>query len=31
MIAHAVHSKARRPVYRSPVRGDVAIFDHDPF
>lgn len=29
--AHALHGKARRLVYRSPVTGDVQIFDHDPF
>lgn len=28
--AHALHGKARKLVYRSPVTGDVAIFDHDP-
>jgi hypothetical protein len=30
-IAHALHGKARRLLYRSPVTGDVTIFDHDPF
>ena len=30
-IAHALHGKARRLVYRSPVTEDVVIFDHDPF
>ena len=30
-IAHALHGKARRLIYRSPVTGDVVIFDHDPF
>jgi hypothetical protein len=30
-IAHALHGKARRLIYRSPATGDVAIFDHDPF
>ncbi|MGD0128081.1 MAG: CRISPR-associated protein Csx3 [Terriglobia bacterium] len=30
-IAHALHGKARKLIYRSPVTGDVAIFDHDPF
>lgn len=30
-IAHALHGKARRLVYRSPVTGDVEIFNHDPF
>ncbi len=30
-IAHALHGKARRLIYRSPVTGDVVIYDHDPF
>lgn len=30
-IAHALHGKAKKLIYRSPVTGDVAIFDHDPF
>jgi len=30
-LAHALHGKARRLVYRSPVSGDVVVFDHDPF
>ena len=30
-IAHALHGKARRLIYRSPVTGDVPIFDHNPF
>jgi hypothetical protein len=30
-IAHALHGKARRLIYRSPATGDVVIFDHDPF
>lgn len=30
-IAHALHGKARRLIYRSPVTGDVEIFNHDPF
>lgn len=29
-IAHALHGKARRLIYRSPVTGDIAIFDHSP-
>lgn len=29
-IAHALHGKARRLVYRSPVSGEVEIFDHSP-
>jgi hypothetical protein len=27
-IAHALHGKARKLLYRSPVTGDVVIFDH---
>lgn len=30
-IAHALHGKAKKLVYHSPVTGDVVIFDHDPF
>lgn len=30
-VAHALHGKARKLTYRSPVTGDVVIFDHDPF
>ncbi len=30
-IAHALHGKARKLQYRSPVTGDVVIFDHSPF
>jgi hypothetical protein len=30
-IAHALHGKAKRLVYRSPVTGEVLIFDHNPF
>jgi len=29
-IAHALHGVARKLVYRSPVSGDVVIFDHSP-
>ncbi len=29
-IAHALHGKAKRLIYRSPVTGDVVIFDHSP-
>jgi len=29
-IAHALHGKAKRLIYRSPVTGDVEIFNHDP-
>ncbi len=27
-IAHALHGKARKLFYRSPVTGDIVIFDH---
>lgn len=30
-IAHALHGKASKLIYRSPVTGDVVIFDHNPF
>lgn len=30
-VAHALHGKAKQLTYRSPVTGDVVIFDHDPF
>jgi hypothetical protein len=30
-IAHALHGKARKLIYRSPVTGDIVIFDHSPF
>jgi len=30
-IAHALHGKARKLIYHSPVTGDVVIFDHSPF
>lgn len=30
-IAHALHGTARKLIYRSPVTGDVVIFDHSPF
>lgn len=30
-VAHALHGKATKLVYRSPVTGDVVIFDHNPF
>ena len=29
-IAHALHGKSRKLIYRSPVTGDVTIFDHSP-
>jgi len=30
-IAHALHGLANKLIYRSPVTGDVVIFDHNPF
>ena len=30
-IAHALHGKARKLTYQSPVTDAVVIFDHDPF
>ncbi len=30
-IAHALHGKAKKLSYRSPVTGEVVIFDHSPF
>ncbi len=30
-VAHALHGKAKKLFYRSPVTGDVVIFDHNPF
>ena len=30
-IAHALHGRAKKLTYNSPVTGDVVIFDHDPF
>jgi hypothetical protein len=30
-VAHALHGKAKKLIYTSPVTGDVVIFDHDPF
>jgi CRISPR-associated protein Csx3 len=30
-IAHALHGKAKRLIYRSPVTEDIIIFNHDPF
>lgn len=29
-IAHALHGKARKLIYKSPVTGEVVIFDHSP-
>ena len=30
-IAHALHGKAKKLTYCSPVTGDVVIFDHNPY
>lgn len=30
-LAHVLHGKARRLTYRSPVTGDVVIFNHNPY
>lgn len=30
-VAHALHGKAMRLIYSSPVTGEVVIFDHNPF
>ncbi len=30
-IAHALHGKAAKLSYCSPVTGEVVIFDHSPF
>ena len=30
-VAHALHGKAKKLTYRSPVAGEVLIFDHSPF
>ena len=30
-VAHALHGKARKLIYDSPVTGEVVIFDHNPF
>jgi len=30
-VAHTLHGKVRRLIYRAPATGDVVIFDHDPF
>ncbi len=30
-VAHALHGKAKKLFYRSPITGDVIIFDHDPY
>jgi len=30
-IAHALHGKARKLLYASPVTGELVIYDHNPF
>jgi CRISPR-associated protein (Cas_csx3) len=30
-VAHALHGKAIKLTYASPVTGEVVIFDHDSF
>ncbi|MBL1260112.1 MAG: hypothetical protein COB33_006225 [Thiotrichaceae bacterium] len=30
-VAHALHGKAKRLIYRSPVTDDVEVFNHDPY
>ena len=30
-LAHGLHGRAGKLLYRSPVTGDVLIFNHDPF
>ncbi len=29
-IAHALHGTVRKLIYKSPVTGEVVIFDHSP-
>ncbi|MCF6157623.1 MAG: hypothetical protein E3K32_03410 [wastewater metagenome] len=29
-IAHTLHGKAKSLTYRSPVTGDILIFNHNP-
>ena len=29
-IAHALHGKAKKLIYNSPVTGNIVIFDHSP-
>lgn len=29
--AHILHGVARKLIYRSPVTGDLVIFDHNPY
>ncbi|MEC4685194.1 MAG: CRISPR-associated protein Csx3 [Nitrospirota bacterium] len=30
-VAHALHGKVKKLIYRSPVTGDILIFDHSPY
>ena len=30
-VAHALHGRACKLIYNSPVTGDVVIFDHSPW
>ncbi len=30
-IAHALHGRAKRLSYSSPVTGELVVFNHDPF
>ncbi len=30
-VAHALHGRAKKLTYQSPVTGEVVIFDHNPF
>lgn len=30
-IAHALHGKCLKLIYRSPACGEVVVFDHNPF
>ena len=30
-VAHALHGRAKKLIYNSPVTGEIVIFDHDPF
>lgn len=29
-IAHTLHGKVKKLLYRSPVTGEIIIFDHSP-
>jgi len=31
LISHALHGKAKKLIYNSPVTGEMVIYDHDPF